>query len=229
MSPASLFGGKADLPRNSQLTPSVFIVDLDMSVRKLLQLLIREEALGFTQELVVEGRTNVRACLIVDVSLPGPNGLEPEPQQKDGYEMFEIPMIFVTSNGDALTSVPAINIGAVESLTQPFDKVALLSTIRTNVQSRRGALDREIEWHELHSRYASLTSRERQVMVLVISGFLNKQTGAELGISEITVKAHRKKVMQKMRANSLPDLVRMAEKLGLEQPLRTQSLLPVAS
>jgi FixJ family two-component response regulator len=149
--------------------------------------------------------------LVLDFSLPGLNGLEL--QKRMAVERTDMPIIFITGYRDVPMTVQAMKAGAVEFLTKPFSEGALVSAIRAALERSRVALSRGAEMRVLNGRYAALSSRERQVMALVVSGLLNKQVGGELGISEITVKAHRGKVMQKMKADSLPDLVRMAAKL----------------
>jgi FixJ family two-component response regulator len=149
---------------------------------------------------------------VLDVTLPGLNGLELQQQLVD---RTDTPIIFITGHGDVPMSVKAMKAGAVEFLTKPFSDDVLLDAIRGAIERSRAALRQDSEMQVLRSCYASLTSREREVMVLVVSGLLNKQVGGELGISEITVKAHRGQVMRKMKADSLPDLVTMAARLGL--------------
>jgi FixJ family two-component response regulator len=151
------------------------------------------------------------SCLVLDISLPGLTGLEL--QKHIAVERTDIPIIFVSGYADVPTTVQAMKAGAVEFLIKPFSDDVLLSAIRAALERSRIALSREAEMRVLENRYASLSCRERQVMALVVSGLLNKQIGGELGISEITVKAHRGKVMHKMQADSLADLVRMATKL----------------
>jgi FixJ family two-component response regulator len=150
---------------------------------------------------------------VLDVSLPGLNGLDL--QERIAAERTEMPIIFITGYGDVPMTVQAMKAGAVEFLTKPFDDEVLLSAIRNALERSRVALGREAEIQALRDSYALLTRREQQVMALVVSGLLNKQVGGELGISEITVKAHRGRVMRKMKANSLPDLVTMSARLGL--------------
>jgi len=163
------------------------------------------------EEFLKRPRTGVPNCLVLDVSLPGLTGLELQKRICD--ERTDMPIIFFTGYADVPTTVKAMKAGAVEFLIRPFSNDALLNAVRTALERSRIALSREAEMRVLRDRYASLSYRERQVMALVVSGRLNKQVGAELGISEITVKAHRGRVMQKMQADSLPELVRMTAKL----------------
>lgn len=198
--------------------PIVFVVDDDISVRESLELLIRcegwrPETFSSAQEFLARPRPLVPSCLVLDCSLPGLTGLEL--QKRIAVERTEMPIIFITGHGDVPMTVQAMKAGAVEFLTKPFKDDVLLTAIWAALERSRVALGLKAEMGVLRDRYASLSQRERQVMALVVSGLLNKQVGGELGISEITVKAHRGKVMQKMQANSLPDLVRMAAKLLL--------------
>jgi FixJ family two-component response regulator len=199
-------------------TPIVFVVDDDVSVRESLELLIRSEGwqpeiFASAQEFLSRPRVLVPSCLILDVSLPGLNGLDL--QKRIASDRIDMPIIFITGHGDIPMSVQAMKAGAIEFLTKPFGNDVLLSAIRNAIERSQSTLGREAETRVLRDCYASLTHRERQVMALVVSGLLNKQVGGELGISEITVKAHRGKVMQKMKANSLPELVKMAAKLRI--------------
>ena len=200
--------------------PIVFIIDDDVSVRESLELLIQNEGWQpetFASALEFLGRPKsaVPSCLVLDMSLPGLNGLEL--QKRMAVERREMPIIFITGYADVPKTVQAMKAGAVEFLTKPFSDEDLLRAVRQSLERSRLALSHEAETQGLQQRYASLTPRERQVMGLVVSGLLNKQIGGELGISEITVKAHRGQVMQKMKANSVAELVRMAAKLGPER------------
>ncbi len=200
----------------STVTPIVFIVDDDISVRESLELLIQNEGwqaeiFASAQDFLNHPRADLPSCLILDVSLPGLNGLEL--QQRVAAERTDMPIIFITGHGDIPMTVRAMKAGAIEFLTKPFSDEALLNAIRQAFQRSRLALSHEAEMRELRNCYALLTPREQQVMALVVSGLLNKQIGGELGISEITVKAHRGQVMQKMKADSLAALVKMATKL----------------
>lgn len=201
--------------------PMVFVVDDDVSVRESLELLIRcegwqPEVCSSAQEFLDRSRPAVPSCMVLDVGLPDLNGLDL--QKRISAERAEMPIIFITGHGDVPMSVQAMKAGAVEFLTKPFNDEVLLSAIRQALERSQAALGREVDLRGLRDRYASLTPREREVMVLVVSGLLNKQVGWELGISEITVKAHRGSMMQKMKADSLADLVRMAAKLRLAPP-----------
>jgi FixJ family two-component response regulator len=206
-------------PMSSDI-PVVFIVDDDISVRESLELLVRTEnwkpeTFASAQEFLDHPRTPVPSCLVLDLSLPGLNGLEL--QKRLALERTEVPIIFITGYGDIPKTVQAMKAGAVEFLTKPLNTDVLVSAIGKALERSRLALAQNGEMEELRARYASLTSREQQVMALVVSGLLNKQVGGELGISEITVKAHRGQVMQKMKADSLAALVKMAAKLNIAQ------------
>jgi len=196
--------------------PIVFVVDDDISVRESLELLIQTEGwqsktFASAQEFLDFPRAIVPSCLVLDVSLPDLDGLQL--QKRIAIERAEMPIIFVTGSSDIPKSVQAMKAGAVEFLTKPFNTEVLLTAIQQALERSRLALAQEAETRELRDRYVSLTPREREVMALVVSGLLNKQAGGELGISEKTVKAHRGQVMQKMKANSVADLVKMAERL----------------
>ena len=198
-------------------TSIVFVIDDDVSVRESLELLIQSaglqpETFASAQAFLSRPRATVPCCLVLDVTLPGLNGLELQQQLADRIDM---PIIFITGYGDVPMTVRAMKAGAVEFLTKPFRDDVLLDAIRGAVERSRAALRLDSEMRILRNCYGSLTPREREVMALVVSGLLNKQVGGELGISEITVKAHRGQVMRKMKADSLPDLVRMAAHVGL--------------
>jgi FixJ family two-component response regulator len=202
----------------SQAVPIVFVVDDDVSVRESLESLLRcegwqPETYASASEFLARPRVQTPSCLILDVSLPGLNGLDL--QKRVAAERTEMPIIFITGYGDVPMTVRAMKAGAQEFLTKPFNDEVLLVAIRHALERSRIALGREMEMQVLKDRYASLTSRERQVMALVASGKPNKQVGSELGISEITVKAHRGKVMEKMQAGPIADLVKMAGRLRL--------------
>jgi FixJ family two-component response regulator len=195
----------------------VFVVDDDVSVRESLELLIKSEGLqpeafASAQEFLSRPRPTNPNCLVLDVSLPGLNGLD---LQQRLAERTEMPIIFITGYGDVPTTVQAMKAGAVEFLTKPFRDDVLMSAIRSAIERSHVALRQRADMRVLWESYQSLTPREQQVMTLVVSGLLNKQVGGELGISEITVKAHRGQVMRKMKADSLPDLVTMAARLGV--------------
>ena len=196
--------------------PIVFVVDDDVSVREALELLIRKigwqpEIFASAQEFLDRPRSLVPSCLVLDISLPGLSGLEL--QKRIAVERTDMPIIFITGYGDVPKSVQAMKAGAVEFLTKPVSNEDLLAAIRQALERSRAALDHAAEIQELRGRYGSVSPRERQVMALVVSGLLNKQVADELGISVITVKTHRGKVMQKMKADSLAGLVKMDAKL----------------
>jgi len=202
-------------------TSIVFVVDDDVSVRESLELLIRSEGwqpqtFSSAQHFLSHPRTPVPSCLVLDISMPGLNGLEL--QKRVAVQHPDVPIIFITGYGDVTKAVQAMKAGAVEFLTKPFNDEVLLGAVRQALERSQVALGQQAEIKELRDRYTSLSPREREVMALVASGLLNKQVGGELGISEITVKAHRGKVMQKMKADSLPDLVTMAAKLRVNSP-----------
>ena len=201
----------------SDVTSVVFVVDDDVSVRESLELLIstagwQPETFASGQDFLSRPRATVPCCLLLDVALPGLNGLDLQKQIADRTDM---PIIFITGHGDVPMSVQAMKAGAVEFLTKPFKDDVLLDAIRGAIERSRAALRQNSQIRVVRDCYASLTQRERQVMELVVSGLLNKQVGGELGISEITVKAHRGQVMRKMKADSLPDLVTMGARFGL--------------
>jgi FixJ family two-component response regulator len=201
----------------AEVRPIVFVVDDDISVRESLELLIRSEGLHVetfesAQGFLARPRPIVPSCVVLDVSLPGLSGLDL--QRSIATERRKMPIIFITGHGDIPMSVQAMKAGAVEFLTKPFNDHALLGAVKSALGQSQAALETEREMQVLQEHYQSLTPREREVMALVVCGLLNKQIGFELGISEITVKAHRGKVMHKMKAGSVAELVRMASSLG---------------
>ena len=215
---AHAFGHKLGLSRMSHAVPIVFVVDDDVSVRESLELLIRSagwepQTFASALEFLARPRALVPSCLVLDISLPGLNGLDL--QKQVAVERSEMPIIFITGYGDVPKTVQAMKAGAVEFLTKPFSDDVLLSAIRQAVERSETTLGQAAEMRTLRDRYASLGGGEREVMALVVAGLLNKQVGSDLGISEITVKAHRGRMMQKMKANSLAALVIMAARLGL--------------
>jgi FixJ family two-component response regulator len=199
----------------SHVRPIVFVVDDDISVRESLEGLLRSagwrvETFVSAADFLAYPRTNVPCCLVLDVALPDLNGLDLQQRLNDRRG---VPIVFITGHGDIGMSVRAMKAGATEFLTKPFKPDALLDAVRGAIERSTAALSRETELKALQESYAALSRREREVMALVVSGKLNKQVGGALGISEITVKAHRGRVMRKMKAGSLADLVKMASSL----------------
>jgi len=202
----------------------ILVVDDDVSVREALAGLIlsaglRVETFASAQEFLARPPADAPGCLVLDVRLPDLSGLD---LQRRMVELnLEIPIIFITGHGDVPTSVQAMKAGALEFLTKPFADRDLLDAIQRAVQRDRAVRQQQAKMRELRSRYQSLTPREREVIERVVSGLLNKQIAAELGTSEITVKVHRRQVMHKMQADSLPDLVRMSEMLGIRRAIKS--------
>ena len=213
-----MFTARAQQGRMAEPTPIVFVVDDDISVRNSLEWLIKfegwqAETFSSAQEFLARSRVFVPNCLVLDVSLPGLSGLDL--QQHIGEGRAEMPIIFITGHGDIPTTVRAMKAGAVEFLTKPFADDELRDAIRNALERSRSALVQLSERRKLEERYATLSGRERQVMALVVRGELNKQVAGDLGITEATVKKHRGRVMEKMKAQSLADLVEMAARLDL--------------
>ena len=209
----------------SDSTPIVYIVDDDVSVRESLDLMIRSSGLAVetycsAEAFLARERSAAPSCLVLDMALPDLTGLEL--QQRLGNRA-DMPIIFITGYGDVPMSVQAMKAGAIEFLTKPFKDDVLLVAIRAALERSRGAVRHDTDLRTLQSSYETLTTREREVMALVVAGLLNKQVGGQLGISEVTVKAHRGQVMRKLNAVSLPDLVRMAARLNLSPGLNQSS------
>jgi FixJ family two-component response regulator len=222
----SAYGSQMTSQLSSLTSPIVLVVDDDISVRESLEALIRLEGLevrtfSSAQEFLAHPRTSVPSCMILDVSLPGLNGLEL--QKRVSSDQREMPIIFVTGHGDIPMSVQAMKAGAVEFLTKPFADHVLLDAIRNALDRSRAVMARDEELRSLKERYAQLTPREREVMALVVVGLMNKQIAGELGISEITVKAHRGCMMRKMNADSLAELVNMGARLRLPRSLAART------
>jgi FixJ family two-component response regulator len=199
----------------------VFIIDDDTSLRESLKNLIRSvglrvELFASAQEFLRSKRPDVPGCLVLDVRLQGPSGLDLQKRMAEAE--IDIPIIFITGHGDIPMSVRAMKAGAVEFLTKPFRDQDLLDAIQQALERDRQTRAQRQETEKLRRRFASLTQREREVMALVVTGMLNKQIAGELGTSETTVKIHRHQVMEKMGANSLAELVRMSDRIGIPAP-----------
>ena len=221
MNAANIPGSALSSSSMNHIPPTVFVVDDDVSVRESLESLIRvagwqPQVFASAQEFLAHPRALFPSCLVLDVSLPDLNGLEL--QKRVASDRSNMPIIFITGYGDVPMTVKAMKAGAVEFLTKPFSDDVLLNAIQNAIERSHTALGHETILRGLKECYASLTPREREVMALVVTGRLNKQVGSELGISEITVKTHRGNVMRKMKADSLPDLVKMAARLRLALP-----------
>jgi FixJ family two-component response regulator len=211
----------ASASAKAQDKPIVFVVDDDISVRESLELLIQfagwqPETFASAEDFLARPRNIGPSCLVLDVSLPNLSGLDL--QKLITADRIDMPIIFITGHGDIPMTVQAMKAGAVEFLTKPIDDNLLLSAIGNAIKRSAAALDDQAEMQVLRKYHESLTPREREVMRLVVSGMLNKQIGLQLGISEITVKAHRGKMMLKMKADSVADLVKMAVRLGVAPP-----------
>jgi FixJ family two-component response regulator len=203
----------------ADVKPSVFVVDDDASLRESIGLLIRmagwrPELFASASQFLAAPRSESTSCLVLDVGLPDLNGLEL--QQLIAKERVHLPIVFITGRGDIPMTVQAMKAGAVEVLEKPFATTALLCAIQSALNRSQMSLEKEASLQVLRDRHRALSRRERQVMALVVRGHLNKQVGGELGISEITVKQHRGRMMRKMLARSLPELVTIAARLGLE-------------
>jgi len=216
MTPSISSGVESRAAPLSPTAPVVFVVDDDISVRESLELMLRYAGwrvvtFSSAQEFLAHPRVHLPSCLILDVHLPDLNGLDL--QNRIGAHSAEMPIIFITGYGDVPMTVRAMKAGALEFLTKPFNDDVLLEAVRSAIERSCAALGREAQLSTLRDEYSTLSRREREVMALVVSGRPNKQIGAELGISEITVKAHRGRVMRKMNAGSLADLVHIAAQL----------------
>src|ERR1700686_3043541 len=210
----------------TEAPPIVFVVDDDPSVRRAIKRLIESvglqvEVFGSAQEFLQGWRRDAPSCLVLDIRLPGISGLDFQPQLAEAH--IRIPIIFITAHGDIPMTVRAMKAGAVEFLTKPFRDQDLLDAIQVALERDRTRRQQQAETATLRARLESLTPREREVLPLVVSGLLNKQVAAEIGTTEATVKVHRSQLMRKMGADSLPELVRMAEKIGIPGSKRESS------
>ena len=215
---SSAISSATPLSATSDAIPRVFVVDDDISVRESLELLISSagwaaETYTCAEEFLARAKGSLPSCLVLDIRLPDINGLDL--QERLATNHASTPIVFITGHGDVPMTVRAMKAGAVEVLTKPFHDDVLLAAISHAVERSHAELRRDAESTMLRDRYDSLTRREREVLALVVAGRLNKQVAAELDISEITVKAHRGKVMRKMKVRSLADLVKAAAKLGI--------------
>ena len=197
--------------------PTVFVIDDDKAIRSAIKNLLesvglRVEVFSSPREFLKEGHKDKPGCLVLDVRLPGASGLDFKHELATGN--VEIPVIFITGHGDIPMSVQAMKAGAVDFLTKPFRDQDLLDAIQRAIGRDQARRQLETEGVDIRNRFSSLTPREREVMSLVVAGLLNKQVAAQMGTSETTAKIHRGQVMRKMQAQSLPDLVRMSERLG---------------
>jgi FixJ family two-component response regulator len=221
VTPSTARGGESAVAAPSRTRPVVFVVDDDISVRESLELLLRHagwrvETFASAREFLARSPVDCASCLVLDVSLPDLSGLDLQKHLAD--DRTDMPIIFITGHGDIPMTVRAMKAGAVEFLTKPFGDDVLLGAIRNALERSQVERGRQAEVRALRDGYASLSRREQEVMTRVVSGRLNKQVAAELGISEITVKAHRARVMRKMHADSVADLVKMAARLQLGPP-----------
>jgi FixJ family two-component response regulator len=217
----ALAAAQSEARSPAEIRPVVFVVDDDISIRESLGSLIRfvgwqTETFESAQAFLARPHPHAPSCLVLDVHLPDLSGLDL--QRRVSGERSDMPIIFITGDGDVPMTVAAMKAGAVEFLTKPVCDEALIEAIRGAMERSREALAHEADLRALRGRYATLSRREREVMAHVVAGLLNKQVGDELDISEITVKAHRGSAMRKMEARSLPDLVNMAGRLGIVLP-----------
>ena|ERR1700739_4693272 len=223
MNPTSLFCDDERTLLVPNTSPTVFVVDDDISVREALEFLIRDagwqvETFTSAEEFVNRPREFVPSCVVLDISMPGLNGLDL--QKRLAVNRPDMPIIFLTGNADIPMTVQAMKAGAVEFLTKPFSDGTLLSAVSKAIARSAALIARDAELRALRARYARLSSREKEVMALVVLGKANKEVANELGISEITVKAHRGSMMRKMDAGSLAELVKQAARLRLSRPNR---------